>query len=82
MGTVTQLEVDVLAKYIIAENEYLRVTNKVTAALNAGDSASAERWISAQVRLQKESLHLASELGLTVASRRQRGIMYPGDLIG
>lgn len=81
MGTVTQLEADMLAKYIIAENEYLRVTNKVTSALNAGDSSSAERWINAQVRLQKESLALASELGLTVASRRSRGILYPGDLL-
>lgn len=78
MGTLTALDVDVLAKYLIAENEYLRITNKVTAALNAGDSASADRWISAQVRIQRESISLAGELGLTAASRRARGIPYPG----
>lgn len=78
MGTLTALDVDVLAKYLIAENEYLRITNKVTAALNAGDSSSADRWISAQVRIQRESIALAGELGLTSAARRSRGIPYPG----
>lgn len=78
MGTLSPIDADLLAKYLIAESEYLRITNKVTAAIISGDSASAERWISAQVRIQRESITLAGELGLTAASRRARGIPYPG----
>ena len=79
MGTITPLDADVLCKYIIAENEYLRLTNNVTMALNRGDSADAEKWINAQCRVQRESLLLAEELGLTAQSRKKRGIPYPYD---
>lgn len=65
---------DLLAKYILAENEYLRVSGFVQAALNDKDGDEANKWLSAQDRLTKQILVLGGELGITPISRRARGI--------
>ena len=77
MGTVDALNADLLAKYILAENEYLRISNFVQEAIARGDADSADKWLKAQDRLTKQILSLGNELGLTPAARRARGLIAP-----
>ena len=77
MGTLSHLDVDVLAKYVLAEDEYLAVTQKLRRALNAGDADSAGKWLSLQGSLARQCLTLGAELGLTPAARRSRGLIVP-----
>lgn len=75
MGSLDDLNADVLAKYILAENNYLAVSNKVQDALKAGDAEETGKWLAAQDRLTKQILTLADELGLTPKARRARGLI-------
>ena len=77
MGVLTRLDADALAKYVVAEHEYLRVTSKAIAAINAGDPTEAERWISVQDRLLRQCLTAGAEFGLTPSGRRSRGLPAP-----
>ena len=77
MGTLSHLDVDVLAKYVLAEDEYLVVTQKLQRALSDGDADSAGKWLSLQGSVAKQCLTLGAELGLTPASRRSRGLIVP-----
>lgn len=76
-GALGSYDADLLAKYILAENEYLRVTNNVTEALNKNNAEAANKWLNAQDRLARQCLLLASELGLTPNARREAGIVLP-----
>lgn len=75
MGTLTDLEADLLAKLIISENNYLKISNEVQRSLAAGDAETAGKWITAQDKLTKQILTISAELGLTPASRKARGII-------
>lgn len=77
IGALDALNADVLAKYILAENEYLRVSDMLQRALNASDADSACKWIAAQDKLTKQILLLSAELGLSPDSRRQKGFKSP-----
>jgi len=74
MGTLDALNADLAAKYILAENEYLRVSNLVQSAISAGDPEDSNKWLAAQDRLTKQILSLGDELGLTPKARRARGL--------
>ena len=74
-GVIDALSVDLLAKYILAENEYLQISNLVQSAIRDEDGESAASWIAAQDRLTKQILALGAELGLTPSARRNRGIL-------
>lgn len=65
---------DLLAKYVLAENEYLQVSNHVQEALRDGDPEAAGKWLAAQDKLTRQILSLGNELGLTPASRRSWGL--------
>lgn len=77
MGTVDELNADLLGKYILAENEYLRVSELVQAAIRAGDAEESGKWLTAQDRLTKQILSLGDELGLNPSMRRARGLLAP-----
>lgn len=77
MGTLDELNADVAAKYILAENEYLRVSNLVQAAISRGDPDDSNKWLAAQDRLTKQILTLGDELGLTPKARKARGLIAP-----
>lgn len=77
MGVLTRLDADALAKYVVAEHEYLRVTSRAMAAINSGDPTEAERWISVQDRLLRQCLTAGAEFGLTPSGRRSRGLPAP-----
>lgn len=75
-GQVSQSDAGLLAKYVIAEGEYLRITNHVTAALNAGDAKAASAWLAAQNSITNQLISLGGELGLTTKARIARGLPY------
>ena len=74
MGTLDAGSVDIAAKFLLAENEYLRVSSLVQSALQRGDPEDSNKWLAAQERLTKQILMLGEELGLTPKARRARGI--------
>ena len=73
MGTLSELEVNTLARYILAENNYLQVSNLLQSALATGDAEDANKWLSAQDRLIKQILTLGEALGLTAEKRKAMG---------
>ena len=77
MGTLDALNADLAAKYILAENEYLRVSNLVQAAITRGDPEDSNKWLAAQDRLTKQILALGEELGLNPKARKARGLIAP-----
>lgn len=76
-GSLDDLNADLLAKYILAENEYLQISNKVQTGLTSDypDAEEVGKWITAQAKLTKQILELGAELGITPRSRRARGII-------
>lgn len=51
---ITPLDSDNLARYLIAEQNYLRATSRLTAAINAGDSTEAGVWSRMQDRFFRQ----------------------------
>jgi P27 family predicted phage terminase small subunit len=74
LGTLDDLNADMLAKYILAENNYLMISNDVQEAIAEDDAETASKWLAAQDRLTKQILALAAELGITPKARRARGL--------
>lgn len=69
MGALTELDADALARYLVAENNYIRATNKLTAALNAGSARDADRWSAIQDRFFRQCRAAGADLGLTAPGR-------------
>ena len=77
MGTLTALDADALARYVVSENEYLRVSRLTMQAIARGDATEADKWASCQDRLLKQVMTAGAEFGLTPSSRRARGLIPP-----
>ena len=77
MGTLDELSAELLAKYVLAENEYLRVSTLLQNALGRGDGEDTNRWLAAQDKLTKQILALGEELGITPRARKARGLIIP-----
>lgn len=77
MGTLDPINADLLAKFILAENEYLRISELVQNAIARGDPEDSNKWLLAQDRLTKQILSLGDELGLNPSTRRARGLIAP-----
>ncbi|MEG1778234.1 MAG: phage terminase small subunit P27 family, partial [Angelakisella sp.] len=69
IGVLSELDGDALARYLIAENNYLRVTSRLTSEINRGNIADADKWSSMQDRFFKQCRAAGSDLGLTVSGR-------------
>lgn len=74
LGTLDDLTADLAAKYILAENEYLKISALVQDAIANNDPDGAGKWIAAQDKLSKQILQLGAELGITPKARRERGL--------
>ena len=74
LGTLDALNVDIAGKYILAENEYTKISAMVQQALVDEDADAAVEWINAQDRITKQILQLGAELGITPRARRARGL--------
>lgn len=77
LGTLTRFDVDALARYVVSEQEYLRVSRLAMQAISRGDAADADKWVSVQDRLLKQCLTAGAEFGLIPTSRRARGLIPP-----
>lgn len=77
MGTLSELETGILARYIVAENNYLQVSNLLQQALSAGNGEDANKWLAAQDRLIKQMQALGDSLGLTAEKRKSMGLKLP-----
>ena len=77
MGTLSELETGILARFIVSENNYLQVSNLLQQALSAGDGESANKWLAAQDRLIKQMTTLGDSLGLTAEKRKSMGLKLP-----
>ena len=77
MGTLSELETGILARFIVSENNYLQVSNLLQQALSAGDGESANKWLAAQDRLIKQMATLGDSLGLTAEKRKSMGLKLP-----
>jgi len=69
MGVLSELDGDCMARYLIAESNYLRVTSRLTSALNTGNLQDADKWSAMQDRFFKQCRAAGSDLGLTVSGR-------------
>ena len=77
MGTLTELDVDALARYVLSEHEYIRVSRLALEAIGHGDAAEADKWASVQDRLLRQVMTAGAEFGLLPSSRRSRGLTPP-----
>lgn len=91
MGVLSEIDGDCLARYLIAESNYLRVTSRLTSALNTGNLQDADKWSAMQDRFFKQCRAAGSDLGLTVTGRcrlvlpegiTKEGEYGEGDLFG
>jgi len=69
MGVLTVLDADGLARYLLAEQNYLRATIRLTSAMNAGNPDDSQKWSAIQDRSFRQCRSAAADLGLTVSSR-------------
>ena len=74
LGTLDALNADLLGKFILAENEYLKISALVQECIAKGDAEDGGKWIAAQDKLTKQILALGAELGITPKARRVRGL--------
>lgn len=74
LGTLDELSAELLAKYILAENEYLQISKLVQDTIRTESADDAGKWITAQDKLTKQILTLGAELGITPKARQARGL--------
>ena len=68
-GLYTDLDADTLARYLIAQSEYLMANSHVHKAYQERDPEEVEDWSRIQDRHFKQARNCANDLGLTVTSR-------------
>lgn len=69
MGVLTSVDGDCLARYLIAESNYLRATQRLISAMNSGDTIAADKWSAIQDRFFRQCRAAGGDLGLTVSGR-------------
>ena len=67
IGIMTNLDCEALARFIVSENQYQKVTKKILKSKNITDNYIS--LIQLQEKLFKMSRTAASDLGLTISSR-------------
>ncbi len=78
MGTLSYLETSILAKYIVAENNYIQASSQLQTAMASANGEDAAKWIGVQDKLLKQILTLGETLGLTAEKRKAMGWTLPG----
>ncbi len=69
LGIFSDLDADVLGRYLMAQESYLQASDHLGEALDRGDPESVAEWGQIQDRFFKQATTSAKELGLTVSSR-------------
>lgn len=68
-GIYTDLDADTLARYMVAQHQWIIATEEAEDALSRRDLYRAERWGRVQDLYFKQARNCANDLGLTVTSR-------------
>lgn len=58
-----------VSRYLVAKSNYIRATNRLTAAINSGNTREADTWSAIQDRFYRQCRSAGSDLGLTVSGR-------------
>lgn len=68
MGVLTAIDTDLLARYLIAKNNYLKATEKLMTVIGC-DVDDAVKWSTVQDRFFKQCRACGADLGLSVSAR-------------
>ena len=68
-GLYTELDADMLGRYLVAQRQYAAAALETGAALDARDQENADGWGKIQERCFKQARNCANDMGLTVTSR-------------
>jgi len=77
INIMTELDIDLLARYVLSKQSYLILTNKYNKALMGLDMSQTEKISTMQDKAFKQCQSAARELGLTVSSRCKIAIPKP-----
>lgn len=80
LGVLSELDVDGVARYILARQNYLVSTGRLGDALQKGDDRKAGTYSAIQDKSFRQCRAAASDLGLTITSRC--GLVLPPGLSG
>ena len=69
IGIFTELDVDCLARYIIAQNLYLSYTEELSELIGSGNIMTMKEIQGMQDKVFKQAQTSARDLGLTITSR-------------
>lgn len=72
----TELDIDVLARYILAQDLYLLYTSKISKIIKKGDVDLLEKYQRMQDKAFSQAQSCARELGLTISSRCRIEVPY------
>lgn len=68
-GIYTDLDADNLARYLVAQHQWIIATGEAESALAQRNQEQADAWGRVQDRYFKQARNCANDLGLTVTSR-------------
>lgn len=66
---MTELDIDCLARYVLAHDVYLAYTSQVTKQIKAGDIKALKEMQNLQDKAFRQAQSAARDLGLTITSR-------------
>jgi P27 family predicted phage terminase small subunit len=69
IGIMTELDVDLLARYLLSKQAYLGLTSRYMKMLSSGNPADLEKIANLQDKSFKQCQSAARDLGLTISSR-------------
>lgn len=79
LGIFTELDVDCLARYIIAQNLYLSYTEELSQLIGSGNIMQMKEIQAMQDKAFKQAQTSARDLGLTITSRCKLVVPTPPD---
>lgn len=69
IGIMTELDVDLLARYLLSKQAYLGLTSRYMKMISGGNPADVEKIAGLQDKAFKQCQSAARDLGLTISSR-------------
>ena len=69
IGIMTELDVDLLARYLLSKQAYLGLTSRYMKMISSGTPADVEKSAGLQDKAFKQCQSAARDLGLTISSR-------------
>lgn len=69
IGIMTELDVDLLARYLLSKQAYLGLTSRYMKMISGGNPTDVEKIAGLQDKAFKQCQSAARDLGLTISSR-------------